>query len=319
MPIGFVFLILVCIPSSQATLYNIQKERGCVYESLELFTRYRDMKCPKNDEVKQFNFSTSCEDFCAVNIGNCEEDDKLSGATLKIISLNISIESYADKKELATISCNFSSLTYQENCIQDPVKYTTTHTIPQTSYLTDPLITQETQIIQFTSKIGFTLENIIGAVIGGALFGTITTAIVAIFIYRKSSIFQTNKLQFDPVRNPLFQQDGVQLAENSNQTDRQSIVYNEVNDDMGQTNSNDKDVYNHLHESDKEDRSGYYDHAGPTPSLSIMEDGYGSVLVEPQGNSNYSELDRALNSGFGKTSTVGNERNTNYSTLEANK
>ena len=38
-------------------------------------------------------------------------------------------------------------------------------------------------------------------------------------------------------------------------------------------------IYNHLNESDKVDRSDYYDHAGPAPSMSVIEDGYGVISI----------------------------------------
>lgn len=84
-----------------------------------------------------------------------------------------------------------------------------------------------------------------------------------------------------------------------------------------QTNLGGTDVYNLLNESDnKEDKSEYYDHAGPAPSLSVMEDGYGSLFAEPEGNDNYSEVDGATNLAFGKILGK-NLQNKNYFTLEA--
>lgn len=56
-----------------------------------------------------------------------------------------------------------------------------------------------------------------------------------------------------------------------------------------QTNMGGTDIYNLLNESDnKEDKSEYYDHAGPAPSLSVdvMEDRYGSLFAEHEGNDN---------------------------------
>ena len=55
-------------------------------------------------------------------------------------------------------------------------------------------------------------------------------------------------------------------------------------------------VYNHLNESDKADRSDYYDHAGPAPSMSVTKDGYGVVSMksESKGESSgdYNTVDR---------------------------
>lgn len=86
-----------------------------------------------------------------------------------------------------------------------------------------------------------------------------------------------------------------------------------------QTNYGETDVYNLLNESDnKEDKSEYYDHARPVPSLSVMEEGYGSLFVEQGDNENYSEVDGATNHlGFGNILGK-NHQNNNYSTLEAN-
>ena len=68
-------------------------------------------------------------------------------------------------------------------------------------------------------------------------------------------------------------------------------------------------VYNHLNESDKADRSDYYDHAGPAPSMSVTEDGYGVVSIasesKSESNGNYNTVDRKNNA-----------ENDNYFTLE---
>lgn len=80
-------------------------------------------------------------------------------------------------------------------------------------------------------------------------------------------------------------------------------AYTEINDGMRKSavispimrqadSLNTEEVYNHLGESEKEDRSDYYDHAGPAPSLSVIEDGYGILSMESEGNDNYNTLDR---------------------------
>ena len=60
------------------------------------------------------------------------------------------------------------------------------------------------------------------------------------------------------------------------------------------------------------DRSDYYDHAGPAPSLSVTEDGYGVVSMKSESksesNGDYNTVDRKNNAG--------NEQNDNYFTLE---
>lgn len=40
------------------------------------------------------------------------------------------------------------------------------------------------------------------------------------------------------------------------------------------------EVYDHLGESEKENRSDYYDHAGSAQSLSVIEYGYGVFSME---------------------------------------
>ena len=60
------------------------------------------------------------------------------------------------------------------------------------------------------------------------------------------------------------------------------------------------------------DRSDYYDHAGPAPSLSVTEDGYGVVSMKSEskseGNGDYNTVDRK--------NIAGNKQNDNYFTLE---
>lgn len=257
------------------------------------------MKCKANELVPLKNFTSLCEGYCTLTINVCN-DKKPLGVTLDITSLNVSISSTSfDLNEVVKIACNFSSVTDPDNCIQGPEKYSTTEMVPQTSDLIVSQTPQEPRNTEFISTLGFSLGNIIGAVFGGALFGTITTAIIALLMYRKSSIIQRSKPISDELMNPVYQHDDVQFAENPNVTDRHSMVYNEVNDDIQnvivvspkqqQTNMGGTDIYNLLNESDnKEDKSEYYDHAGPAPSLSVdvMEDRYGSLFAEHEGNDN---------------------------------
>lgn len=116
--------------------------------------------------------------------------------------------------------------------VQGPEKYSTTEMVPQTSDLIVSQTPQEPRNTEFIRTLGFSLGNIICAVFGGALFGTITTAIIALLMYRKSSIIQRSKPISDELMNPVYQHDDVQFAENPNVTDRHSMVYNEVNDDI---------------------------------------------------------------------------------------
>lgn len=95
---------------------------------------------------------------------------------------------------------------------------------------------------------------------------------------------------------------------------RKSAVISPI---MRQADSSKSDeVYNHLHESDKEDRSDYYDHAGPAPSLSVMEDGYGVLSMESEENDNYNMVDRNYSTDCGKSMTAENKKSDNYFILE---
>ena len=71
-------------------------------------------------------------------------------------------------------------------------------------------------------------------------------------------------------------------------------------------------VYNHLNESDKVERSDYYDHAGPAPSISVIEDGYGVVSMKSEskseGNGDYNTV--------GRNNNAGKKQNDNYFILE---
>eukprot|EP00105_Crassostrea_gigas_P024202 XP_011444382.2 PREDICTED: uncharacterized protein LOC105340163 [Crassostrea gigas] len=326
-----VFSVLLFITISRATLCNLQTERHCLYESLNLFSYYQEMKCKKNDFVQFMNFSSSCGSFCEVNIEKCSANyNKRIGVKLTILSSNLSIESKA-KEDIAFIECDFSTLTNPDNDIGDCNEYSTIETKPQTSNLPDLQTTQETRTTQPSLRINSAscAGNIVGAVIGGALFGATITAVIFVFIYRNTSIFQKSKSKFDVIPNPVYQQNDEPLEENSQPIERKNVVYNEVNDDIQnavmeqpvqqQRHLTDTYVYNRLNESNQEDRSDYYDHAQPTPSLSVTEDGYGSLFVEQDVNDNYSEVDQAAYHESGNKMTVESKQNNNYSSLEANK
>lgn len=86
-----------------------------------------------------------------------------------------------------------------------------------------------------------------------------TAALVFRFLYLNTGV-TTFSLNSKIIKNTIIFQ-------------RKSAVISPI---MRQSNSSKIDeVYNHLGESDKEDRSDNYDHAGPAPSLSVKEDGYG--------------------------------------------
>lgn len=333
-----VFWILLFITISRATLCNLQTERHCLYDALNLFRFYQEMECIKNKFVPTKNFSSSCGSFCKVNIKKCGENyDKRIGVVLTISSSSLSIESKA-KEYIALLVCNFSTLTNKDNNIGYCNEYSTTQIEPQTSKpqdktsdVPDSKTTQQTRTTQPSLRMNFAFcaGNIVGAVIGGVLLGTTITAIIFVFIHRNTSIFQNSKSKFDVMPNPVYQQNDEPLEENSQPIERKNVVYNEVNDDIQnavmeqpvqqQRHLTDTYVYNRLNESNQEDRSDYYDHAQPTPSLSVTEDGYGSLFVEQDVNDNYSEVDQAAYHESGNKMTVESKQNNNYSSLEANK
>lgn len=174
---------------------------------------------------------------------------------------------------------------------------------------------------------------VIGAAIGGTIFGSILTAIIFVYIHRRS-------------KNPFNSKDG----QTSNQTSRTvknaaygyssndneqvnslsvpvNSAYSEINDGtrksavispiMRQADiSKSDEVYNHLGESDKEDRGDYYDHAGPAPSLSVREDGYGVLSMESENNDNYNTVDRNYSTDRGKSMTDENKQSNDYFILE---
>lgn len=186
-------------------------------------------------------------------------------------------------------------------------------------------------------KSGLCLDNqgcspgpIIGAAIGGTIFGSILTAIVFVFIHRRSkNLYKSNKDQTSrTVRNAAYgyTNDNDQL---NTMTVPANSAYSEINDGMRKSavispimrqvdSSKIDEVYNHLGESEKEDRSDYYDHAGPAPSLSVMEDGYGVLSMESEGNDNYNTVDGNYSTDCGKSMTLSdkNKQSNDYFILE---
>lgn len=170
--------------------------------------------------------------------------------------------------------------------------------------------------------------SIIGATLGGAVLGSILTMIVFVCIRRRSHSLDDSKEELTPnvVRNAAYQYNNG----HTNAVDPPSInsAYSEIHHNgtrkaarispvMRQEDTiKREDVYNHLHESDKEDRSDYYDHAGPAPSLSVMENGYGVLSMESEGNDNYNTVDRDYSTDCGKSMTAENKQSNDYFILE---
>ncbi|XP_034307688.1 uncharacterized protein [Magallana gigas] len=158
--------------------------------------------------------------------------------------------------------------------------------------------------------------SIIGATLGGAAFGSILTVIVFVCSRRRSHSADDSKEELTPnvVRNAAYQYNNghINLASSTSVNSAYSEIHHNatrkaarISPVMRQEDTIWKEeVYNHLHESDKEDRSDYYDHAGPVPSLSVIEDGYGVLSMESKGNDNYNTVDRDYSTDCGKSMTA---------------
>ncbi|XP_078341598.1 uncharacterized protein LOC111109800 isoform X2 [Crassostrea virginica] len=153
---------------------------------------------------------------------------------------------------------------------------------------------------------------IAGAALGGALFGFITSLIIFVMFCRKSSSSNSSK------RNPAYEHEYNTKPNTSKDYFQASTAYAEINDEMQKTAriapikeyeepAIRDGVYNHLNESDKADKSDYYDHAGPAPSMSVTKDGYGVVSMKSESNGDYHTADRQNN---------GNEQNDTYFTFQ---
>lgn len=79
------------------------------------------------------------------------------------------------------------------------------------------------------------------------------------------------------------------------------------------------EVYDHLGESEKENRSDYYDHAGSAQSLSVIEYGYGVFSMESEGNDNYNTVDIDYSTDCGKLMTAENKQIDKFFILETQK
>ncbi|XP_078309813.1 uncharacterized protein LOC144618105 [Crassostrea virginica] len=160
---------------------------------------------------------------------------------------------------------------------------------------------------------------IIGASLGGALFGYVTSLIIFVIFCRKSFSSDSSKrvTYFESTRNPTYEHEYNSKPNTSKDYFQTSSAYTEIHDEMQKTAriapikkyeepAIRDDVYNHLNESDKADGSDYYDHAGPAPSISLIEDGYGVVSMKSESNGDIS-ADRQ---------NARNEQNDNYFTLK---
>ncbi|XP_034307686.1 uncharacterized protein [Magallana gigas] len=219
-----------------------------------------------------------------------------------------------------------------------PSQITTTQ-IPTTTQMTTQITTTKPATSSeypqpAKEKSGLCLDNqasspgpIIGAVIGGTIFGSILTAVVFVYINRRSkNSYNSKDDQTKTVRNAAYgyTNDNDQL---NTMTVSVNSAYTEINDRMRKSaaispitrqadSSKTDDVYNHLHETEKEDRSDFYDHAGPAPSLSVMEDGYGVLSMESEGNDNYNTVGRNYTINHGKPISAENKQNDDYFILE---
>ncbi|XP_034307697.1 uncharacterized protein [Magallana gigas] len=117
---------------------------------------------------------------------------------------------------------------------------------------------------------------IVGAVLGGAVFGSVITMIVFLCFRRVFLFPKISNSDCKPRSDENLQESLPPVDE---------TVYNEINDQaviriqpMRRPESAHvfprEETYSHLHELDKEDMNESYDHARPVRSACVREDGY---------------------------------------------
>ncbi|XP_055999460.1 uncharacterized protein LOC125655315 isoform X3 [Ostrea edulis] len=145
-----------------------------------------------------------------------------------------------------------------------------------------------------STNIPTTSENsvgsIVGAGIGGAVFGAAVTVLVFVCGCQRRERLQKREALSQAVGNPSYhKKDGKEKQLIQDKGDRKSAVYNEIIDEMPthsqdistekQGGSLEPGVYDLLNETDISDKSEYYDHAKPVPSQTTQSDGYESVQI----------------------------------------
>lgn len=156
--------------------------------------------------------------------------------------------------------------------------------------------------------------------------------VIAFFYFRRRSKTRPNCKKNHQVGATSIPNDkeNIRLESNDSAQINSNSGYIEIHDEMRKSarilpirrqEQFKEDVYNHLHESNQEDRGDYYDHARPVPSLSVMEDGYG-VLSTVSGRSktpkaNYNTLDGRACIEIGMSMTAENANNSDYFILES--
>uniref|UniRef100_A0A8W8LYD5 Uncharacterized protein n=1 Tax=Magallana gigas TaxID=29159 RepID=A0A8W8LYD5_MAGGI len=129
--------------------------------------------------------------------------------------------------------------------------------------------------------------GIVGAVLGGTVFGSVMTMIVFLCFFRA--------FRFLKIRNSDCKRRSYENLQESLPPVVTDSVYNEINDQaviriqpMRRPESAHvsprEETYSHLHESNKEDMNESYDNARPVPSACVREDGY--KVLPRVGNNN---------------------------------
>uniref|UniRef100_A0A8W8LXR4 Uncharacterized protein n=1 Tax=Magallana gigas TaxID=29159 RepID=A0A8W8LXR4_MAGGI len=181
--------------------------------------------------------------------------------------------------------------------------------------------------------------SFIGAALGGAVLGSSFTVIAFVCIRRRCKTRHNSRKDNQMsknVKNTIIQYSKgnkhLKMKCNESAVINSNSAYSEIQDELREPAktlpirqeedvSNKEDVYNHLHASDKEDRSDYYDHAGPAPSLSVMEGGYGVLLAVTKGSCelDYKTMDGETCTDIRGSMITDNTKNNKYFIIEPQK
>ncbi|XP_055999459.1 uncharacterized protein LOC125655315 isoform X2 [Ostrea edulis] len=168
---------------------------------------------------------------------------------------------------------------------------TTSDRVPcPTPTLTNGISDEGTAVLTCSSNKENSVGSIVGAGIGGAVFGAAVTVLVFVCGCQRRERLQKREALSQAVGNPSYhKKDGKEKQLIQDKGDRKSAVYNEIIDEMPthsqdistekQGGSLEPGVYDLLNETDISDKSEYYDHAKPVPSQTTQSDGYESVQI----------------------------------------
>ncbi|XP_055999462.1 uncharacterized protein LOC125655325 [Ostrea edulis] len=155
---------------------------------------------------------------------------------------------------------------------------------------TNGISDEGTAFLTCSSNKEHSVGYIVGAGIGGTVFGAAVTVLIFVCGCQRRERLQQRQALSQAVGNPTYHtKDGKEKQLIQDKGDRKSAVYNEIIDEMP-THSQDTftqkegralepGVYDLLKETDISDRSEYYDHAKPVPSQTTQSDGYESVQI----------------------------------------